>query len=140
MKFDNLPVDNYFRFLERNGIMYQRLSARKIRAVNQHRTITYEPGVIIVYRRNEEVQDLGADLEIARATPIDTSPTFKDVPINHWFAFKNKETAYLKVSKYKIQRFSDIGKGYPFGCRTSNHEAVEIFSNCMLDVPIQYRN
>lgn len=94
-----------------------------------------------MYRRNEEVQDLGADLEIARATPIDTSTTFKDVPINHWFVFKGKTTAYVKIAQYKIQRFGSVAyKGHPFECRTRNHEAVEIFGKSMLDVPIQYRN
>lgn len=130
MKFDKLPIDNYFRFAdpETNGAIHQRLSAKKIRDISS-------PG-IITYRRNEEVQDLGADLEIAQATPIDTSPKFKDVPVEHFFRFKDTLTAYQKTSKYKIRRFTDR---YDYQCKTRNNEKVEIFGNSMLDVPVEYR-
>lgn len=131
MKFNDVPVDDYFRFLdpERSGTLYQRLSAKKIRDVS-------DLG-IIVYRRNDEVQYLGDDGTVALNTPVDASSRFKDVPINYWFKFSGTSTAFHKMSKYKIRRFTDK---YGHECRTRNLESVEIFGESMLDVPTECRH
>ena len=131
MKFNDVPVDDYFRFLdpERSGTLYQRLSAKKIRDVS-------DLG-IIAYRRNEEVQHLGDDGTVALNTPIDASSRFKDVPINYWFKFSGTSTAFHKMSKYKIRRFTDK---YGYECRTRNLESVEIFGESMLNVPTECRH
>jgi hypothetical protein len=125
MKFDKLPVDNYFRFLdpERNGIIYQRLSAKKIRDIRQ-------PRIIITYRSNEEIQDLGANITTAIHTPIDDAPTFKDVPINYYFKFKEGVSVYQKTSVHKMRM---LGDKHAFHCRTRNKERVEILGQDISD-------
>ena len=132
MKFNDVPINDYFRFLdpERSGMIHQRLSAKKIRDIDY-------PAGTIVYRRNEEVQHLGSKLGVALNTPIDTSPRFKDVPINYWFKFSGTSTAFHKMSRYKIRRFTDK---YGLECRTRNLESVEIFGESMLDVPTECRH
>ena len=131
MKFNDVPIDDYFRFSdpERSGTLYQRLSAKKIRDVS-------DLG-ITAYRRNDEVQYLGDDGTVASSTPIDASPRFKDVPINYWFKFSGTSTAFHKMSRYKIRRFTDK---YGLECRTRNLESVEIFGESMLDVPTECRH
>jgi hypothetical protein len=117
--YKDLPVEHYFRFvnstlefLANSQDVFQKLSRQKIRNVSQ--------GSTIIYRKNEEVIDLGETVDIKR---------YEDVSIDEYFIFvDDPKTVYRKMAKTKIRK---LGNELSDTSRYFGNKEVKILGNDM---------
>jgi hypothetical protein len=104
MKFKNIAVGNYFRFLWKhtdgsdNGVIYQKVAECEIR---------YARGLgVHKYLKNEKVEDLGADYQLPELI------NFKELTKGHFFVFRDSTTVYQKLTTYYIRQYASDASQY----------------------------
>ena len=95
MRFKDLPVDTYFRFIRSDkhddATVWQKLAQHKIR---------YARGLgIQKYLRNEYVEDLGYEYQLPELV------NFELLPKGHYFVFADSKTMYQKLTTYYIRHY-----------------------------------
>lgn len=93
MRFKDLPVDTYFKFVRTDdcddATVWQKLAQHKIR---------YARGLgIQKYLRNEYVEDLGCEYQLPELIK------FEQLPQEHYFVFADCKTVYQKLTKHYIR-------------------------------------
>lgn len=102
MRFKDLPVDTYFKFVRTDdcddATVWQKLAQHKIR---------YARGLgIQKYLRNEYVEDLGSEYQPPKLI------NFDQLTKGHFFVFRDSKTVHQKLSVYYIRPFGSTESIY----------------------------